>query len=197
MILAAWSFTAWLPELAAVLGVFFVADLVYVIDHYFVHFNRDRYRQTHARHHRRYNGARGGQPQFDDFELSTYNSAGFGLLIAMSVMSLFTGNVGFVLGAALKWVHSLLFHLYQHGWWSDTAVRVKPPPRPRPSWGLASARYHAWHHSNPNDDRFTYAESWAGFDRILEMLHPWLVRFTADARKGRLHLLKQGQGRRP
>lgn len=45
---------------------------------------------------------------------------------------------------------------------------------------MASARYHAFHHSHPDDRIFTYAESWAGFDRILELLHPWLVRFTVD-----------------
>lgn len=178
---------AWLPTAAAVLGVFFVADLVYVLDHYFVHHDRDRYRQTHARHHRRYNGVKDA-PQLDDYELSTYNSAGFGLLIAMSVLSLFTGNVGFVLGAALKWVHSLVFHLYQHGWWSESeAIRNNPPPTPPATWGLASARYHSFHHSNPDHrERFTFAESWAGFDRLLEMAHPWLVRFTVDARNGRL-----------
>ena len=174
---------AW-PEITATLAVFFVADMVYVIDHYLVHHDRDRYRRTHARHHRRYNGPKDG-PQLDGFELETYNSAAFGLLLAMSVLSLFTGNVGFVLGAALKWVHSLVFHCYQHGWWNRTPVRQMGLERPPARWGLATARYHAWHHSNPGDVRFTYAESWAGFDRILEMLHPWLVRFTVDARKGR------------
>ncbi|MDA1194812.1 MAG: sterol desaturase family protein [Planctomycetota bacterium] len=175
----------WLPELLAVAAVFFIADLVYVIDHYLVHHDRDRYRRTHFRHHRRYNGPKSG-PQFDAYELGTYNSAGFGLLLCMSVVTLFSGNIGFLLGGGLKWVHSLLFHLYQHGWWGPVAVRQAPPPRPRRTWGLASARYHAWHHSNPDDGRFTYAESWAGFDRILEILHPRLVRYTVDGRLGRL-----------
>jgi hypothetical protein len=48
-------------------------------------------------------------------------------------------------------------------------------------WGLARARYHAYHHARPDDGAvFTYAESWQGFDRLLERMHPWLVRFTAD-----------------
>jgi sterol desaturase/sphingolipid hydroxylase (fatty acid hydroxylase superfamily) len=176
---------AWLPAAAATLAVFFVADLVYVLDHYFVHHDRDRYRQTHSRHHRRYNGPKDA-PQLDEYELSTYNSAGFGLLIAMSVLSLFTGNIGFVAGAALKWMHSLIFHCYQHGWWSKTSIRNAPPPKPKATWGMASARYHAYHHSNAESRRFTYAESWAGFDRLLEMADPFLVRFTVDARQGRL-----------
>ena len=180
---------AYTTELITVLAVFFIADLVYVLDHYFVHHDRDRYRATHSRHHRRYNGPKNG-PQLDGYELSTYNSAGFGLLIATSILSLFTGNWGFLLGAALKWVHSLVFHCYQHGWWNKTSIRIDPPPRPGAWWGMASARYHAWHHSNPNDSRFTFAESWAGFDRILEKLHPWLVKYTVDGRAGRAHLVR-------
>ncbi|MDF1701248.1 MAG: sterol desaturase family protein [Planctomycetota bacterium] len=185
----------YIPELITVFAVFFVADMVYVLDHYFVHYDRDRYRKTHARHHRRYNGPKSG-PQLDAFELSTYNSAAFGLLVAMSVLTLFTGNVGFVAGAALKWVHSLVFHCYQHGWWTGVSIRNVRPDRPPASWGLATASYHAWHHSNPNDTRFTFAESWAGFDRILEKLHPWLIRFTVDARAGRLYHLP-ARGERP
>ena len=176
---------AYASELITIFAVFFVADLIYILDHYLVHHDRDRYRATHARHHRRYNGPK-DSPQLDAFELETYNSAGFGLLLAMSVLSLFTGNAGFVIGAALKWVHSLIFHCYQHGWWNKVPIRRSNPQRPPATWGLATARYHAWHHSNPDDVRFTFAESWAGFDRILEKLHPWLIRLTVDARKGRL-----------
>jgi sterol desaturase/sphingolipid hydroxylase (fatty acid hydroxylase superfamily) len=181
----------WLWLATAAFAVFFVADLVYVLDHYFVHHDRERYRRTHARHHRRYNGPRDG-PHFDEFERSTYNSAGLGLLLCMSVVSLFSGNAGFVLGGALKWVHSFAFHLYQHGWWTETPVGRLDLGRPRPTWGLASWRYHAWHHSHPASRPFTYAESWAGFDRILEVLHPVLVRMTADERRKRRGVLREG-----
>lgn len=164
---------------AAMSGVFLVSDLVYVLDHYFVHHDRERYARTHARHHRRYNGPKDG-PQLDAGELSTYNTAGAASCLAASVLSLYTGNLGFALGALLKWAHSLLFHVYQHGWWGPVPVGNQAIPRPRAHWGLASARYHAFHHTQPNDGRFTYAETWAGFDRLLELAHPWLVRLTVD-----------------
>jgi hypothetical protein len=104
-------------------------------------------------------------------------------LALTSVVSLMTGNVGFFVGAALKFAHTLLFHLYQHGWWGTVPLRRQCLGPPRRTWGLATARYHAYHHSHPDDPIFTYAETWAGFDRILEHLHPWLVRFTADRRR--------------
>jgi anti-anti-sigma regulatory factor len=53
---------------------------------------------------------------------------------------------------------------------------------PKRTWLLASAKYHAFHHSHPDDAVFTYSESWAGFDRILEWAHPWLVKLTKDGR---------------
>jgi sterol desaturase/sphingolipid hydroxylase (fatty acid hydroxylase superfamily) len=158
---------------------FFVADLVYAIDHYLVHHDRERYRVTHGRHHRRYNGKKDA-PQLDAYELSTYGSAAIMTIAITSVLSLMTGNPGFLLGAVLKFAHTLLFHLYQHRWWGPVPLRQQHLGAPRRSWGIASAKYHAFHHSHPDDRIFTYAESWAGFDRVLEILHPWLVRFTVD-----------------
>jgi sterol desaturase/sphingolipid hydroxylase (fatty acid hydroxylase superfamily) len=163
----------------AAFAFFFVADLVYVADHYLVHHDRARYKVTHGRHHRRYNGKKDG-PQLNEYEFSTYSSAALVSILGMSVVSLLTGNAGFFLGAVLKYVHSLVFHCYQHGWWGPTPLRKQGLRAPTRSWGMASARYHAFHHSNPDEPLFTYAESWAGFDRILEALHPWLVRFTVD-----------------
>jgi hypothetical protein len=168
-----------LATIVAAFAFFFVADLVYVADHYFVHHDRARYKVTHGRHHRRYNGKKDG-PQLDDYEFSTYSSAALVSILGMSVVSLLTGNAGFFLGAVLKYVHSLIFHCYQHGWWGATPLRKQGLAAPKRSWGMASARYHAFHHSNPDEPVFTYAESWAGFDRILETIHPWLVRFTVD-----------------
>ena len=173
----------WLAGTGAAVGVFVLADLVYVLDHYFVHHDRTRYARTHARHHRRYNGPKDG-PHLDAGERSTYNTAGFASSFAAAALSLYTGNWGFAVGALVKWAHSLLFHLYQHHWWGATPVGKLPLERPRAHYGIASARYHAWHHAQPNDTRFTYAETWAGFDRILERLHPWLVRYTVDGRPG-------------
>ncbi len=167
-------------------AVFVVADLVYAVDHYLVHHDRERYRVTHARHHRRYNGTKDA-PQLDAYELSTYASAAIMSMAATSVLSLATGNWGFFAGAALNLAHTLLFHLYQHRWWGPVPLRKQrlgPPPR---SWGIASAKYHAFHHSHPEHEIFTYAESWAGFDRILEWAHPWLVHLTADARRREVH----------
>lgn len=164
---------------AAVVGVFIVSDLVYTLDHYLVHHDAARYRRTHARHHSRYNGPKRGA-QLDGYEVSTYGSAALMSAMGTSVLTLLTGNPGFLLGAVLKFVHSLLFHLYQHKWWSQLSLRKQALGRPSGGWGLASARYHAYHHSNPDDLPFTYAESWRGFDRLLEWAHPWLVRFTAD-----------------
>lgn len=158
---------------------FFVADLVYAIDHYLVHHDRERYRVTHGRHHRRYNGKKDAA-QLDAYELSTYGSAAIMTIAITSVLSLTTGNPGFLLGAVLKFAHTLLFHWYQHRWWGEVPLRQQHLDAPKRSWLMASARYHAFHHSHPDDRIFTYAESWAGFDRILELLHPWLVRFTVD-----------------
>ncbi len=174
-----------LLESALACGAFFViADFVYAVDHYFVHHDRQRYRVTHGRHHRRYNGKKDAA-HLDGYEMSTYGSAALMTMGLTSVASLMTGNPGFFIGAVLKFVHTLVFHLYQHGWWSKVPVRQQKLEPPRRTWGLASARYHAFHHSHPDDGVFTYAESWAGFDRVLEILHPWLVRFTADgARHG-------------
>jgi hypothetical protein len=168
-----------LSTILAALAFFFVADMVYVADHYLVHHDRARYKVTHGRHHRRYNGRKDG-PQLDEYEFSTYSSAALVSILGMSVVSLLTGNIGFFAGAVLKYIHSLLFHCYQHGWWSETPLRKQNLEAPTRSWGLASARYHAYHHSHPDEPVFTYAESWAGFDRILEALHPWLVRFTVE-----------------
>ncbi|MDB4946771.1 MAG: hypothetical protein JWP97_6305 [Labilithrix sp.] len=165
--------------LLACAAFFFAADLVYAVDHYLVHHDRARYRVTHGRHHRRYNGKKDAA-QLDAYELSTYGSAALMTIAITSVLSLFTGNPGFLLGAVLKFAHTLLFHLYQHGWWSEVPLRHLDLGAPRRTWLLASARYHAFHHSNPEDEVFTYAESWAGFDRILELLHPYIVRFTVD-----------------
>jgi hypothetical protein len=165
----------------AAASYFFVADLVYALDHYLVHHDRERFRRTHGRHHRRYNG-RKDAPQLDAYELSTYGSAAVYGMMLMSALSLVTGNVGFFLGAVGKLVHSLVFHCYQHGWWGAVPARRQGLAPARRSWGLATAGYHAHHHSHPDDGVFTYAESWAGFDRLLEMCHPWLVKLTKDAR---------------
>ena len=173
---------------------FFIADLVYAIDHYLVHHDRERYRVTHGRHHRRYNGKKDAA-QLDSYELSTYGSAAIMTIAITSVLSLCTGNPGFLLGAVLKFAHTLIFHLYQHGWWNQTPLRQQHLGAPKRSWLIASARYHAFHHSHPDDEIFTYAESWAGFDRILELLHPYIVRFTAD---GAAHLRTlKGERRMP
>jgi hypothetical protein len=168
-----------LATLGATAVFFFAADLVYTLDHYFVHHDRERYRDGHSRHHRRYIGFKDA-PQLDDYELSTYGTAALLSFAGMATLSLLTGNWGFALGAALKFVHSLVFHCYQHGWWSDVPLRKQGLPAPTRGWGLASATYHAYHHSHPTSPIFTYAESWKGFDRILEWAHPWLVRYTKD-----------------
>jgi hypothetical protein len=166
-------------------GAFFVAaDLVYTMDHYFVHHDRERYKQGHSRHHRRYVGAKDG-PQLDSYELTTYGSAAVVSFAVMAVLALLTGVWGFAIGAALKFLHSLLFHCYQHRWWSGAPLRRQRVGRPRRSWGIASAEYHAHHHAHPDDEVFTFAESWQGFDRILERVHPWLVRYTVDGRSAR------------
>jgi hypothetical protein len=165
-------------------AVLFLADLIFAIDHYLVHHDRPRFKETHGRHHGRYVGKKNA-PQLDAYELSTYNTAGFGYCLVMSVVTLYTGNPGFLLGAALKWIHSLTFHLYQHRWWGAVPIRKQDLGPPKRHWGLATSHYHAWHHSHPNQRPFTYAETWAGFDRILEMLHPWLQRYTVDAREKR------------
>ncbi len=172
-----------LSVVAAAATYLVAADLVYAVDHYLVHHDRERYRRTHGRHHRRYNGTKDG-PQLDAYELSTYGSAAVYGMALMSALSLLTGNVGFFLGAAGKLVHSLVFHVYQHRWWGDVPLRRQGLPPARRSWGLASARYHAFHHSHPDDTVFAYAESWAGFDRLLEWCHPWLVKHTVDGRAG-------------
>ena len=168
----------------AAVSFFVVADVVYAVDHYFVHHDRERYKATHSRHHRRYNGAKDGV-QLDAYELSTYGTAAVMSVALTSVLFLFTGNPGFLLAAVLKFAHTLLFHLYQHGWWGPVPVRKQELKAPKRTWLLASARYHAFHHSHPDDAVFTYAESWAGFDRVLEALHPWLMRFTVDGRARR------------
>ncbi len=163
----------------AAVAFFFVADMVYALDHYLVHHDRARYKVTHGRHHARYNGKKDG-PQLNAYEFSTYSSAAIVSMMGMSMLSLLTGNPGFFLGALLKYIHSLVFHCYQHGWWGDVPLRKQRLEAPRRTWGIASARYHAFHHTHPDEPIFTYAESWAGFDRILEALHPWLVRRTVD-----------------
>jgi sterol desaturase/sphingolipid hydroxylase (fatty acid hydroxylase superfamily) len=167
----------------AAVGFFVAADLVYTLDHYLVHHDRERYRLGHARHHRRYIG-RKDAPQLDAYELATYGSAALVSFAAMSAVALFTGLWGLAIGAALKLVHSLLFHCYQHRWWSQTPIGRQEIARPRRGWGLATAAYHAHHHARPDDAVFTYSETWQGFDRILERLHPWLVRHTQDGRRG-------------
>ena len=169
-----------LAAVSAVVATFFIADAVYTVDHYLVHRDRKRYAATHSRHHRRYNGSKDA-PQLDAYELSTYTTAAVMLLLAGATLSLFTGNIGFVIGALLKYAHSLTFHVYQHAWWGEVPIRQQGQGAPRAHWGIASAHYHARHHSHPNDRPFTYAESWAGFDRLLEALHPYLVRFTVDS----------------
>jgi hypothetical protein len=165
--------------LLAIVGVFFISDLVYTLDHYFVHHDKKRYLTGHGRHHARYGGAKSGA-QLDWYEVSTYATAALMSMMPTSLVSLFTGNPGFFLGAVLKFGHSLLFHLYQHGWWTDRPVSKLGLEKPTGGWGIASAAYHAHHHAYPNDAPFTYTETWKGFDRILEWAHPWLVRFTAD-----------------
>jgi len=119
------------------------------------------------------------------YEVRTYGTAAVMSLLPASLLTLFTGNVGFVVGVLLKFVHTLVFHCYQHGWWGKTNIRAQRLGKPRRHWGIASAQYHAWHHSNPDDRPFCYAESWAGFDRLLEWAHPWLHRWTVDGRKSK------------
>jgi hypothetical protein len=167
----------------AIAAVFFVSDFVYALDHYLVHYDRERYKTTHIIHHVRYGGVRKG-PHLDHSELSTYGTAAFMSLMPTSVLTLLTGNPGFFIGALLKFLHTLIYHHYQHGWWSEVNVKAQKQGKPKPTWGLAHAKYHAWHHSNPDDLPLTVSESWAGFDRILELLHPWLYRYvTVDGRK--------------
>ncbi len=173
-----------ISELCAGFAVFVVADVAYTMDHYFVHHDRERYKRTHGRHHRRYNGSKDA-PQLDAYELTTYSSAAVMSLLITSTVSMMSGNPGFVIGALLKYAHSLLFHLYQHKWWSQMPIRRQNLGAPKRGWGIASARYHAYHHSHPDDAVFTYAESWKGFDRILELAHPWLHRFTKDGARAR------------
>lgn len=170
---------SWVSTAGAAAFFFVLGDLIYTLDHYFVHHDRERYRTGHARHHRRYNVPKNA-PQLDDYELSTYTSAAVLSIVGMGTLSLLTGNWGFGLGAVLKYVHSLVFHCYQHRWWSEVPLRKQGLAPPTRGWGLASARYHAHHHAHPEDAVFTYAESWKGFDRILEWAHPWLVRYTKD-----------------
>lgn len=165
----------------AAVSVFVTADLIYTLDHYLVHHDRERYRLGHSRHHRRYNVAKNA-PHLDDYELQTYTSAAIVSIVGCATLSLLIGNWGFLLGATLKYAHSLLFHLYQHKWWSSVPVRKQNLAPPTRGWGLASARYHAHHHAHPEDRVFTFAESWQGFDRILEWAHPWLVGLTKDGR---------------
>lgn len=168
-----------LSTILAIAAFCFIADFVYVVDHYLVHHDRARYKVTHGKHHRRYNGKKDG-PQLNEYELSTYSSAALASIMGMSVLSLLSGNWGFLAGAVIKYIHSLVFHCYQHKWWGEVALRKQALGAPDRSWGISSARYHAFHHSHPDDGVFTYSESWSGFDRILEVLHPWLVRFTVD-----------------
>src|SRR5207237_628606 len=89
----------------AIAAVFLVADLIYVVDHYLVHHDKERYALTHIRHHRRYGGSRDAS-HLDSYELSTYSSAGLVSFLVTSVVSLLTGNVGFIIGAVLKFAHS-------------------------------------------------------------------------------------------
>ena len=170
---------SYLGTVAAAICFFFCADFVYTLDHYLVHHDRERYRTGHARHHRRYSVVKNA-PQLDDYELSTYGSAGLLSFVGMATLSLLTGNWGFALGAALKFVHSLVFHCYQHHWWGEVQIRKQGLPIPTRGWGLATARYHAHHHAHPEHEVFTFSESWQGFDRILEWAHPVLVRYTTD-----------------
>jgi len=170
---------SYLGTVAAAVSFFFVADLVYTLDHYLVHHDRERYRTGHFVHHRRYSVVKNA-PQLDEYELSTYGSAGLLSTVGMATLSLLTGNWGFAIGAALKFVHSLLFHLYQHYWWGQVPVRKQGLPIPKRGWGLSTAHYHAHHHAHPEHEVFTFSESWQGFDRILEWAHPWLVKYTVD-----------------
>lgn len=164
----------------AIVVVFFVADLVYTLDHYFVHHDRARYREGHGRHHRRYIGSKNA-PHLDAYELTTYTSAAVVSIAGCATLSLLLGNWGLLGGAVLKYVHALLFHCYQHKWWTDVPLRRQSLEPPTRGWGIASARYHAHHHAHPEDEKvFTYTETWQGFDRILEWAHPWLVSFTKD-----------------
>jgi len=168
-----------MSEALAVVFVFFLSDLVYTLDHYFVHHDKERYRTGHGRHHLRYGGVKDG-PHLDAYEVSTYGTAAVMSMMGTSVLSLVTGNPGFLLGAVLKFLHSLVFHCYQHRWWSERPVSKLGLPKAEAGWGIASATYHAHHHASPNDGPFTYTETWKGFDRLLEWAHPWLVRFTKD-----------------
>jgi hypothetical protein len=166
-------------NLSAVALFFFCADLVYTLDHYFVHHDHARYKGGHSRHHRRYNSAR-TERHLDNYEFTTYSSAALVSIAGMAAIALITSVWAFLLAAILKYVHSLVFHCYQHNWWSRIPVRRQGMLPPTRGWGIATARYHAHHHAHPDDAVFTYSESWQGFDRILEWAHPWLVRFTRD-----------------
>ncbi|HEY8078340.1 MAG TPA: hypothetical protein VIF62_29630 [Labilithrix sp.] len=166
-------------NIALVFVFFFFADLVYTLDHYFVHHDRERYRRGHSRHHRRYNGVK-DDVQLDHYEITTYSSASLVSIAGMAAIALLFGAWGLLVGAVLKWIHSLVFHCYQHKWWGEVPIRQQGKTTPKRGWGVASAHYHSYHHAFPDDGVFTYAESWKGFDRILEWAHPWLVRFTKD-----------------
>src|SRR5262245_19552569 len=143
--------------IGAIVVFFIAADLVYTLDHYFVHHDRERYRTGHGRHHRRYNGKKDA-PQLDAYEVTTYGSAALVSFVGMSAVSLVTGNWAFAAAAVLKFIHSLAFHCYQHHWWSDeVALRKQGLPMPKRGWGFATAKYHAWHHSHPDHEVFTYS----------------------------------------
>ncbi len=166
------------------LGVFLAADLIYTVRHYLVHHDSDAYVRTHEEHHERYLGARDGLV-LDAKEFWVYTRSGLIMAVAGLGLSLLTKEPGFAIGAAVKWAHNYLFHLYQHRWWgTDTGESFERRPV-RAGWGMASARYHAFHHHAARSRPFTYAETWAGFDRLLELAHPWLLRWTADARRSR------------
>jgi Fatty acid hydroxylase superfamily len=171
-----------LPAVCAALAYLFVADFVYALDHYLVHHDRERYRLTHGRHHRRYDGAKDA-PHLDGYELSTYTSAFVVAALGMSALALVTGNPGFLVGACLKYLHSLVFHYVQHAWWGEVPLRAQRLGRPPRSWGFVSARSHAFHHSHPGDSRFAFAEIWSGHDRLLEWAHPWLQQLTKNAQR--------------
>ena len=175
-----------LATIAAVLAVFFIADLIYTVRHYWVHHDARAYVREHKWHHGRYRGKQTGAV-LDWSEFAVYTRSGVAMALLGGFLTWLSGEPGFLIGAVLKWIHNYVFHLYQHAWWGREPDEWRRAP-PRAGWGLASARYHAYHHRAARRRPFTYAESWAGFDRILERLHPLIVRFTPDARRSRYRL---------
>ena len=171
-----------LIDFVAAAGIFLLADFIYAMDHYFVHRNAMRYLAQHRPHHDFYADGR-ATPLFMPGEFARYTATGLATILVGALLWWQTGVIGFVIGGVLKFAHNYLFHMYQHHWAYKEHDKNDAPMRA--GWGIASARYHQFHHDHPNRRPFTYAETWAGWDRILEMADPVLSRVSANHRRAR------------